>query len=470
MPLGDLSPELVLLGGAVLILLHALVAPRRYQAWAAGLAVLTLLVAAAAAVMLLSGAGQLTFGGTYAVDGAALWGKLLVLGVTAGVIALSVEWFIGDPRHGEYYTLLLLAALGAVAMAGAADLMQLVLAVLLSSATAAVLIAYHRRSRRAGEAALKFYLLGALANGAMVFGVALLFGLAGTTTYAGLLATLLASDPLTLVVAVGLVVVGLAFKLGAVPVHSWLPDAADGAPAPVAAFVAAVPKIGALIALARLMAVVPEHLAEWRVLIAVLAAATMTLGNVAALWQDDVRRLLGWSAVSQSGYGMMAVVALGRSSLAIPALLYFLVAYALATVVAFGVVVALRGEADRTHYAGLAKAHPWLAFALLVSFLSFIGIPPLVGFGAKLTLFTAALDAGYGWLAVVAIVNTALSVAYYVRVLVPVYFEPASDATACTSSALPLTAIAVGVAGIIVLGIFSETALAAFRGARLLPG
>lgn len=470
MPLGDLSPELVLLGGAVLILLHALVAPRRYQAWAAGLAVLTLLVAAAAAVMLLSGAGQLTFGGTYAVDGAALWGKLLVLGVTAGVIALSVEWFIGDPRHGEYYTLLLLAALGAVAMAGAADLMQLVLAVLLSSATAAVLIAYHRRSRRAGEAALKFYLLGALANGAMVFGVALLFGLAGTTTYAGLLATLPASDPLTLVVAVGLVVVGLAFKLGAVPVHSWLPDAADGAPAPVAAFVAAVPKIGALIALARLMAVVPEHLAEWRVLIAVLAAATMTLGNVAALWQDDVRRLLGWSAVSQSGYGMMAVVALGRSSLAIPALLYFLVAYALATVVAFGVVVALRGEADRTRYAGLAKAHPWLAFALLVSFLSFIGIPPLVGFGAKLTLFTVALDAGYGWLAVVAIVNTALSVAYYVRVLVPVYFEPASDATACTSSALPLTAIAVGVAGIIVLGIFGETALAAFRGARLLPG
>ena len=470
MPLGDLSPELVLLGGAVLILLHGLVAPRRYQAWAAGLAVLTLLVAAAAAVMLLSGAGQLTFGGTYAVDGAALWGKLLVLGVTAGVIALSVEWFIGDPRHGEYYTLLLLAALGAVAMAGAADLMQLVLAVLLSSATAAVLIAYHRRSRRAGEAALKFYLLGALANGAMVFGVALLFGLAGTTTYAGLLATLPASDPLTLVVAVGLVVVGLAFKLGAVPVHSWLPDAADGAPAPVAAFVAAVPKIGALIALARLMAVVPEHLAEWRVLIAVLAAATMTLGNVAALWQDDVRRLLGWSAVSQSGYGMMAVVALGRSSLAIPALLYFLVAYALATVVAFGVVVALRGEADRTRYAGLAKAHPWLAFALLVSFLSFIGIPPLVGFGAKLTLFTVALDAGYGWLAVVAIVNTALSVAYYVRVLVPVYFEPASDATACTSSALPLTAIAVGVAGIIVLGIFGETALAAFRGARLLPG
>ena len=470
MPFGDLSPELVLLGGAVLILLHALVAPRRYQAWAAGLAVLTLLVAAAAAVILLSGAGQLTFHGTYAVDGAALWGKLLVLGVTAGVIALSVEWFIGDPRHGEYYTLLLLAALGAVAMAGAADLMQLVLAVLLSSATAAVLIAYHRRSRRAGEAALKFYLLGALANGAMVFGVALLFGLAGTTTYAGLLATLPASDPLTLVVAVGLVVVGLAFKLGAVPVHSWLPDAADGAPAPVAAFVAAVPKIGALIALARLMAVVPEHLAEWRVLIAVLAAATMTLGNVAALWQDDVRRLLGWSAVSQSGYGMMAVVALGRSSLAIPALLYFLVAYALATVVAFGVVVALRGEADRRRYAGLARAHPWLAFALLVSFLSFIGIPPLVGFGAKLTLFTAALDAGYGWLAVVAIVNTALSVAYYIRVLVPVYFEPASDATACTSSALPLTAIAVGVAGIIVLGIFGETALAAFRGARLLPG
>ncbi|HEX7940618.1 MAG TPA: proton-conducting transporter membrane subunit, partial [Gemmatimonadaceae bacterium] len=214
------------------------------------------------------------------------------------VIALSVDWFATDPRHGEYYSLLLLSALGAVLLAGAADLMQLTLGVLLSSATGYVLTAYHRRSRRAAEAALKYYLLGALANGAMVYGVVLLFGLAATTTFSGLRARLPGSSALPLIVGTGLVTVGLAFKMGAVPAHAWMPDVADGAPAPVAAFVTVAPKVGALVALARLVAVLPAGDAGWRPLVALLAALTMTLGNVAALWQEDVRRLLGWSAVS----------------------------------------------------------------------------------------------------------------------------------------------------------------------------
>ena len=147
----------------------------------------------------------------------------------------------------------------------------------------------------------------------MTFGVVLLFGLAGTTTYAAMRSPLVPADPLPLVVGMGLCVLGLTFKLGAVPAHPWLPDAADGAPAPVAAFVAAAPKIGALIATARLLAILPEEASGWRPVVAVVAALTMTLGNLAALSQDDVRRLLGWSAVSQAGYGLMGVVALGRS-------------------------------------------------------------------------------------------------------------------------------------------------------------
>ena len=358
-------------------------------------------------------------------------------------------------------------------LAGAADLMQLTLALLLSSATGFVLVAYHRRSRRAGEAAIKYYLLGALANGAMVYGVVLLFGLAATTTFPGLLTGLAPADPLPLVAGVALVVVGLAFKLGAVPAHAWLPDTADGAPAPVAAFVTSAPKVGALIALARLVVVLPEETSGWRPLVAVLAAATMTLGNLAALWQDDVRRLLGWSAVSQTGYGLMAVVALGRSELAVPSLLYFLVAYVLGNLAAFGVVVELRGAAERERYAGLAISHPWLAVALVVSFLSFVGIPPLAGFTAKLALFGAVIDAGYGWLAVLAVVNTVVSLAYYARVLGPAYFErPAGETTAEPLLVLGSWAalgVAVTAAALLVLGLGADSLLDAFRLAGVLP-
>jgi NADH-quinone oxidoreductase subunit N len=473
MPVGDLLPELILLVGAVVVLLFALAAPRRYQAWAAAIALVTLVAAMVATVTLLHGPQRLTFAGTYAVDGAALWGKLIVCATTAGVVALSVEWFASDPRHGEYYAMLLLGAVGAILLAGAADLMQLTLAMLLASTTAAVLIAYHRRSRRAGEAAIKFYLLGALTNSALVFGVVLLFGLAGTTTFEGLHHGLVrpgSASLLPLVVATGLVLLGLAFELGAVPAHAWLPDVADGAPAPVAAFVTAVPKIGALIVLARLVAVLPEGATGWRPLVAVLAAVTMTLGNVAALWQDDVRRLLGWSAVSQTGYGLMAVVALGRSPLALPALLYFLAAYALATVAAFGVVVVLRGQANRARYAGLAAAHPWLAFAILVSFLSFVGIPPLAGFPAKLALFGAVIDAGYGWLAALAVANTVVSVFYYVRVLAPVYFDDSPAEPLPTIGPWAAGGVALATAAVVVLGLWANGLLAAVRAARLLPG
>lgn len=465
----DVVPELALLGGSVAVLLYALFAPRRLQRWAAALALLTLAATAWATVAPGPSSQRMTFGDTYAVDGAALAAKLVVIVITAVVVALSMEWFEGDPRHGEYYALLLMSALGAILLAGAADLMELVLGMLLSSATGYVLTAYHRRSRRASEAAVKYYLLGALTNGAMVYGLVLLFGLGATTTFAGLEGKLPGADPVALVAGAALVVVGLAFKMGAVPAHMWMPDVADGAPAPVAAFITSAPKVGALIALARIALVFPEPGIGWRPLVALVAALTMTLGNVAALWQDDVRRLLGWSAVSQTGYGLMAVVALGRSPLAIPALLYFLAAYALGTLAAFGVVVELLGRADRATYAGLARTHPWLAAALVVSFLSFVGIPPTAGFAAKLALFGAAIDAGYGWLALLAAVNSVISLAYYARVLAPAYFEAAVEP-------LPLLGAwsAVGVAAsataVLVTGVGAEALFGALRAARLLPG
>lgn len=465
---GDVIPELVLVGGGVAVLIYALFAPRRLQAGAALLALATVAVAAIMSAAMLGGSEYLTFADTYARDDVAIWSKLIVLIATAGVIGLSVPWFQNDPRHGEYYTMLLFSALGAVLLAGATDLKEFVVAMLLSSATGFVLAAYHRRSSLAAEAAIKYYLLGALASASMLIGVAYLFGLAGSTTLPGL-AEGLPSQRFALAVSSAFVIIALTFKMGAVPVHAWMPDVAQGAPAPVAAFITTVPKVGGFIFLARLLMAIPPEALDWRPLIAVLALGTMTLGNLAALWQDDVRRLLGWSAVSQTGYGLLAIVALDRSDLAVPSLLFFLLAYAVGNIAAFGVVVELRGRTELAAYTGLARARPWLAGALTTSFLSFIGVPPLAGFFAKLVLFVAAIEAGYTWLALAAVVNTIVSIAYYARVLGPVYFGELEQPVPVLSQWAAISTFAAAVA-VLAAGIGAEPFLRAFADARLLPG
>lgn len=469
MPVGDILPELALIGGAVACLLWSLFAPRRLQPTSAVVALVALVVAGGLAAAQASPGQSLTFHSTWAIDDAAVAAKILVLAATAIVVLLSVGWFRSDPRHGEYYTLLLFGSLGAVVLASAADLMELILGVLLSSATGYVLAGYHRLSPRSGEAAIKYYLLGALANGAMVIGAVLLFGLAATTLLTGLEANLPGRDPLVLAVAVGLVAIGLLFKLGAVPAHAWMPDVADGAPAPAAAFLTSVPKIGALVAIGRLALVLPDDQVGWRLMIALVSAVTMTLGNLAALWQDDVRRLLGWSAVSQSGYALMAVAALGRSPLAVPALLFFLVAYVVGNLAAFGVIVQLKGLRERSDWAGLARTRPWLVAALGLAFLSFVGIPPLAGFTGKLVVFAASIEAGYGWLAALAIVNTVVSLVYYLRFLAPAFFDPptAPHPTLGRWAALGTALPAVGLVGI---GLGAEVVIGAVAAAALLPG
>jgi NADH-quinone oxidoreductase subunit N len=466
--LSDIIPELILLGGGIVILVFALFAPERWQTWAAGLALATTVAATGASLVMLSWSERPTFFATYAVDGAALWGKLIILAATAGVVGLSIPWFRRDTRRGEYYTLLLFSALGAALLAGATDLMEMVVALLLSSATGYVLAAYHRQSKPAAEAAIKYFLLGALSSAGMLMGVALLFGLGGTTTLAGLKSALGVSDP-ALVAGTALVVLALAFKMGSVPIHQWMPDVAQGAPAPVAAFITSAPKVGGMIALARIAATIPPEAVGWRPLVAVLAAATMTLGNLAALWQDDVRRLLGWSAVSQTGYGLMGVVALTRSDLALPSVLFFLLAYVLGNVAAFGVVTELRGRTALSDYDGLARARPLLAGALVIAFLSFIGIPPLAGFGAKLALFAASIDAGYAWLAVLAVINTAVSIAYYARVMAPMYFGVLGPRPVPVLGASAAVATVACAAGVVVAGVAAEPLVDLFMDAGILP-
>ncbi len=446
MPVGDLAPELAVLLTAAAVLIQAMVLPQRRHAACAWTAFAGLAAAAAFSIDQLQ-ASRLTFSGAFALDGATGWARLLILSTAAFCVLLSPRWFQTDRRHGEFYAMLLFSTLGAMAMAGAADLMQLVMGVLLSSIAGYTLAAYHRDWAISLEAGMKYFLVGALANALMAIGVVLVMGMMGTTAYDGL-AGRRVDDALALT-GVMLVFAGLLFKLGAVPAHVWTPDVAEGAPVPAAAFLTVAPKIAAAVALIRLVQLFPDEGSAIRPLIAAAAALTMTFGNLAALWQTDVRRLIGWSSVSQSGYALMAVAVAG-SAAALPALLLFLAAYAAANLAAFGVVAHLRGRTELRDYSGLFGARPFAATVLIIAFLSLVGIPPLAGFVGKFALFLAALNGGLAWLAILAVANSVLSLVYYLRVAAPMAFERREDAPQTLG---PASGVAMALAAVLIFGL-----------------
>ncbi len=469
MPVGDIVPEIAVLLAAVAVLLGAAFIPHRQHRLGAPLALIGLAAAALLCASQLGGNPRLTFSGVWALDHASIWARLLILAATAVAVLLTPGWLASDRRHGEYYAVLLLSALGAMVIAAATDTMELVMGVLLSSVTGYTLAAYHRDWALSVEAGMKYFLVGALANTLLLIGVTLLFGLYGATGYRELAGAIAGGPSQGLaLLALALSVVGVGFKLAAVPAHAWMPDVAEGAPAPSVAFLTVAPKIGAAIALARLLALFPPEAIAWRPLVAVIAAATMTLGNLAALWQSDLRRLLGWSSVSQSGYALMAVAVTGATPWALPALVFFLAGYAVANLAAFAVVTQLRGRTQIDHYRGLGAAHPWAAAVLALALLSLVGIPPLAGFVGKLTLFVAAIDGGYGWLAVVAVINTVVSLFYYLRVIAPMYFEPPSAQVAVLARGAASGMLLAGT-GVVLLGLAAQALLAPLAGATLLP-
>lgn len=469
MPVGDVLPEIAVLIAAAGVLLTAMFVPQSRQWLGAVLALIGLLAAAVLCIAQLGDPQRLSFSGSWAVDAVAVWARLFIVVAAALAVMLTPEWLREDRRHGEYYAVLLLSTLGVMLLAGAADTLQMVVALLLSSVTGYTLAAYHRNWPLSVEAGMKYFLVGAFTNTLLMIGVTLLFGVFGTTDYSEIANRAAAGSPQTAsLVALLLVVLGIGFKLAAVPAHTWMPDVAEGAPPPAAAFLTVAPKIGAAVALVRLLQLFPPETMAWQALAATLAAATMTVGNLGALWQTDVRRLLGWSSVSQSGYALMAVTVVGLSDRAIPALLYFLAAYGLANVAAFAVVTQLRGRTKLSHYRGLAAARPLQTTVLVLSFLSLVGIPPLAGFVGKLTLFVAAIDAGYAWLAVVAIINTVVSLVYYLRVLGPMYFgEPPAPVHVLGPGAH--TVVLVAGISIVVLGVAAQPLLSALPDSAPLP-
>lgn len=452
-----LLPEGILLASLGAVLVLDLLLPR--AAGRRSLAGLTLAgagFALLAALLIPDG----SFGGVFALDGVARIVKVLVLVALGLVVLCAWTWDRTWERPmGEFWFLLQAAALGMMVLASGQELITLYIGLELATVPMALLVAYSPADRKSSEGGLKFLILAAVGSGILLFGLSLLYAAAGATRLADLSQALtgFGREP---VVAIGLlcVLVGLGFKVALVPFHLWVPDAYEGAPTPVTAFLSVASKTAGFVLALRLLAGAFAPLSPtWSSVLAVLAAATMTLGNFAAIPQTNVKRLLAYSSIAQAGYLIMGLVA--GDAIGLSALLYYLAAYLPTNLAAFAVVMAVEqaeGSTDLAAYHGLALRSPRLSLVLLLALLSLAGIPPLAGFTAKFYLFTAVFGQGYLWLVVLAVLNSALSLYYYLRVIRAVYIQPPETAPASPLAVpWPLALVlAATLIGILALGVW----------------
>jgi len=461
--MADLStalPEVVLSLVAMVILMLDFIAPKGRRDWLGYLSVLGVLLT----LMVLFpqwGATQSAFSGQYLSDPFALFFKIVFL-VSAGLIILmSIGYLRGEGAdRGEFYALILFATLGMMLMASAVDLLILYIGLETMSICIYVLAGFLKRDRRSNEAALKYLLMGGFSSAIILYGMVILYGLTGAT---GLkeIASALTADTLSnpaLILAMVMLAAGFGFKIAAVPFHMYIPDVYEGAPTPIAALLSAASEIAGLVILLRVFLVaIPGLQDRWALLFYVLSLLTMTVGNVVAIAQSNIKRMLAYSSIAHIGYLLIGVVA-GRE-LGISATLLYTVVYALMTLGAFAMVILLcvgevKGERI-DDFTGLAQRSPMAAAAMLILLLSLAGVPPTAGFVGKLYLFGAAIERGYVLLALVAVVNSAISLFYYMKVAVAMYMRDLPPAGLALSPSRPLrVALFVTVVGTLAIGIY----------------
>lgn len=413
-------PELALAALIPLALLFDLAAGARRQAWTQGICIAGL--AALAYSCVLAPNGEL-FGGAFVMDNLARLLKFAAATVTAAAFVYGP----GDLKRagalrGEYFLLGLFALLGVFVTASAGSLLTLYLGLELLALALYTLVALRRDSARAAEAAMKYFVLGAIGSGAMLYGISLLYGLSGSL----LLSETGSGQPASLAgayVAAALVLAGVAFKLGAAPFHQWVPDAYDGPPLGVAVLVATVPKLAYFALIVRLLVdglSVPHE--QWNVMAAALAVASLALGTIVAMAQSQAARLLAWAAIAHVGFLLLGVASGGADGMA--AALFYTVVYVLMAAGAFGVIIALgRQNAPLDSLRGLYRRHPGLAMVMLLIMLSMIGIPPLAGFLAKWQVLMALVERELTWLAIVAVVFAVMGAYYYLRIIRLMFME-----------------------------------------------
>jgi NADH-quinone oxidoreductase subunit N len=454
-------PELVLTAGALLVLVFDVLLPKSSRG---ALAWVTLIVLGATLASLVPFTNTHTevAHGLIAVDQFAIFFKVVFLLAAAITVLMSVSYLeVEGASPGEYYFLILCSTLGMMIMAGGIDLITIFIGLETMAVSFYILVGFLKPSQRSNEAAVKYFLLGAFSLGILLYGMSLMYGLSGTTNLR-VMATAFGGqqrDP-RLVLAVILVAAGVGFKIAAVPFHMWAPDVYEGAPTPITAFLSVGSKAASFAMLLRIfLEGLPLMNADWRLLFEVLSIITMTVGNLGALTQTNIKRMLAYSSIAHAGYLLIGVVAAGAGTpRGVSATLIYLFVYSFMQLGAFSVIVVLRrrdvvGD-ELKDLSGLSARSPAAAFAMLLFMLSLGGIPPTAGFMGKFWLFSAAIESGYVWLAVIGVLNSAISLYYYIRVVVFMYLkrEGAGSAPVVT----PTLALALGVAVIatIVLGIY----------------
>lgn len=430
----SILPLAVLVAWAALLLLADAFIPHERKGWTALLACLGLGLALGLQMAQFRNSPEPAFGGMVIVDGFSTFLGVLLLGSGLIAIALAYGYMqrLGIER-GEYYPLLLFSISGMMLMAQAADLIVIFLALELLSIPLYVLAAFARPKLDSEEAGLKYFLLGAFAGGFFVYGVALVFGATGTTSLTGVVTAMLintANIPL-LVIGAALILIGLGFKVAAVPFHMWTPDVYQGAPSAVTAFMSVGAKAGGFAALLRVfVAAFPLLASELTMVFWLIAVLTMFLGNLVAIAQGNIKRMLAYSSIAHAGYILMALVPFGRENVAASAVasaLFYLVAYAFTSFGAWAVVIAL--EKAEGHglalddYAGLGRKYPALAAAMAVFMLSFTGVPPTLGFMGKFYLFRTVMAGGFTGLALVGVLTSLISAYFYLRLIVIMYMR-----------------------------------------------
>ncbi|UCH43918.1 MAG: NADH-quinone oxidoreductase subunit N [Dehalococcoidales bacterium] len=483
--MGLFIPELCLASFAIAVILLDLIVQRK--GYLVLVSLVGLLVSAGFTIAMWGDGPEAILGDMLAVDSFALFFKLLFLGIAALVILSSVDYASKMERfQGEFYALILLSSLGMMLMAATTDLIAIYIALDLASISLYILVGF-LKDAKSTESSLKYLLLGAVSSAVLLYGMAMVFGVTGKTQVADI-ATALQSmsisgilDNPALLVGIVFLIGGFGFKIAAIPFHMWVPDVYEGAPTPITAYLSVGSKAAGFAVILRVFYSafgMPEWLSlNWGAVFAVLAAIGMTVGNITALPQTNIKRMLGYSSIAQAGYLMVGLATMGMAPagnlLGQSSILFFLAGYALANLGAFSAIIAISNKIDSDliqDYSGMIKRAPWLALALSLCLISLIGMPPAAGFMAKFYVFSGAVQHGLLWLIIIAVINSVISAYYYLRVVKVMWFgEPSSEEKVPSSAALKLV-LFLSCLGVLLLGIIpgyvmklAETAANMFR-------
>ena len=467
-------PEITLAVIAALVILLDLFIERKR--WLAQVSVSGLVIAGGVTIAMWGGSYPSIFNNMLAVDGFALFFKMLFLGVAFLVILSSTDYVSKFSRfQGEYYALVLLTTLGMMLMAATTNLIAIYVALELTSISLYALVGF-LKDRKSTEASLKYLLLGAIASAVLLYGMALVFGFTGKTQLSEIARVIQTMPAMTLIASPGLLlgivllVAGFGFKIAAVPFQMWVPDVYEGAPTPITAYLSVASKAAGFALILRVFFSAfgtPVWLSlHWGYIFAALAVISMTVGNIIAIPQANIKRMLGYSSIAQAGYLMVGLAAMGfapgGSLLGQSGVLFFLASYAFTNMGAFIAIIAISNKLDSDlieQYSGMGKRAPLLALALTLCLISLIGMPPAAGFMAKFYIFSAAVNHGLLWLVIIAVLNSVISAYYYLRVVKVMWLGEAASAEKVPSSGALRLALFLCCLGVLLLGIIPGCAM-----------